>query len=1094
MSYNYENVVNSIREYRRRAYADMFVEASAATAPALAASAPDLNALQHSMDGFATLSAHCPMTPLLWMQYAHDTEVLMEGLMMVESAAEDGGEEYHQGESRLRQMDSKRNALESSTGILELALAEFPGCAVLWLYYLESVADYVYQSEELRLFNTLNGAIGMEVDDIQAKRNKLSTAFECALKSVGIGAHVNEGAFVSEIYRLNASFLLFLLSVDVEVMNLNQKGVGANDGDDIGIFLHLISTLFMEWSKTPMGEGSNDEMMQDMEHIWNEACLIVLSLYPGEEKQQKLKNDLGKKKATLWSKIDSERKKTSSLTNILSSYENEIDVAMSNEGIVFPRQSFFSQQHDLSNSNTNGDAVGNHLLSLKRTCSKWDQILLGDTNSFLLGLGGAETSRAFSKAVKFLQCIYQGIMKNGKSADSTERSSIDSHVAEYKEAIICSLYERAISECPTVESIWVSYMSFLRAEWSHLRNSGGQSHREQELLSALQSTSHRAIRNCPYSCDLFEMRMTTLGMMSASNLEPDDITAVVKECSELGFLNDNREALLHLRLVAILVVTRKLMSRISLGTTTSSNNGRGKDYDDSEEMNILPASNRRNSLNGTVCYDLLNHSTMEEVQDLIEDIRDMYDEADSYLHSSKTEDDQAATDARKVAFWKHRALTEAYTLCPISIALRKICDNDIDSDQDDDVFSDMEAIQSFEKLVKAQKPSHPDSWREYIRYTSASRIYLIGRGSHSTQSMPDSMGGVVCTIRRSRGLYNRAMSCVKKACHTTIAPVEMKQSMMERGIDGTMFQRDYGSALLDLCREYLAFERNWGSEESFSFAQTMVRSKLANWEPTEASITNTFSIREDSHGKRKLEDNGSASDYENVPSANTKNYDENENDKEAKRVKVKTDLKQPKITDGLHKVRIGKLDYPAHPYTIHVSKLSRSTTDMDLVDAFRHEFGAVVHAKILREKLTGKGGHHFHGESKCAGLIQFEERSSVEDALRRDGEFKVGEQPVKIQRSHLPAVGVVPPGLHRVNPKGEGKVSKRNKLKKSSVDGMEVEMEGRHDDGHNGDQHKEKHDVASTSSPSSLSFGVLSFKPRAMRQKPKISLDSSNKK
>jgi hypothetical protein len=170
---------------------------------------------------------------------------------------------------------------------------------------------------------------------------------------------------------------------------------------------------------------------------------------------------------------------------------------------------------------------------------------------------------------------------------------------------------------------------------------------------------------------------------------------------------------------------------------------------------------------------------------------------------------------------------------------------------------------------------------------------------------------------------------------------------------------------------------------------------------------------------------------------------------------------------------------------------------MDLVDAFLHEFGAVVHARILRDKLTGKGGHHFKGESKCAGLIQFEERSSVEDAVRRDGEFEVQGRQVKIQRSHMPAVGVVPPGMHRVNPKGEGKVSKKNMLKKSNVDGMDVEAEGKGDEGQTtegGDQRNEKNGAASASSPSSLSLGVLSLKPRSMRQKPKISLDSSTKK
>jgi RNA recognition motif-containing protein len=342
---------------------------------------------------------------------------------------------------------------------------------------------------------------------------------------------------------------------------------------------------------------------------------------------------------------------------------------------------------------------------------------------------------------------------------------------------------------------------------------------------------------------------------------------------------------------------------------------------------------------------------------------------------------------------------------------------------------------------------------------------------------------------------------VKKSDQTTAAPVENKQAWMGKGIDGTMFQRDYDAALLDLCREYLAFERGWGSEESFLHAQTLVRSKLANWDPAVDTIGPIPSIQEESHGKRKLEANDSASSHpENGSSTITENDDKNDDegyDKGSKRSKVKTNLKQPKKTDGVHRVHIGKLDYPAHPYTIHVSNLSKDTQDMDLVDAFLHDFGAVVHARILRDKLTGKGGHHFKGESKCVGLIQFEERSSVENALRRDGKFEVQGRPVKIQRSHMPAVGVVPAGMHRVNPKGEGKVSKQNTLKKSNVDGIEFVVEGKGDEGQttaDSDQRKEKHKVASASSPSSLSLGVLSLKPRGVRQKLKISFDSSNKK
>jgi hypothetical protein len=1090
MSYNYEHVVKSIRDHRRGAYANVSFEAAVATAPSLATSAPDLDALQMSMEGFATLSSHCPMTPLLWMQYAHDAEVLMEGLIMLELSAENGREQYQQGEWRLQQMQSKKSALESSTGILELALAEFSGCAVLQLYYLESLAEYINQIEGLRLFNALDDVVGMEVDDMQAIRNKLSTAFLCAWESVGRGSHVNEGAIVAEIYRLNGSFLLYSLSS--AVAELKRNGVGTSDASEKDTILHQIATLFLQWSKTPMGEGSNDEMMQDLEYIWDEARSLVLLLCVGDEELDKLTYDIEQQKAILWANIDSERKKTSSLTNIFSSYENEIDIAMSSEGIALPRQSFLDQSQDQLISTTGGSTPNKYLLSLRR--SKWNYILLGGTNSFLLGLGGVETSMAFLKAASFLQNIYQGTIGKGKTVDNTERSSIEDHIAKYKGLVISSLFERAISECPTVESVWVAYMNFLREEWTLLRNNAsGQRHQEQELASALQSTSHRAIRNCPYSCTLFELRMATLGLISSSDLEPDDITAVINEATELGFLNHNREALLHLRLVAILVVTRKLMSLVSSGTTATSS-GHGKDYDECEEMVMLPPANRKNSTNGAVHYLSLNTTVMEEVQDLIEDIRDMYDEADSYLFKS-----HATWSEGRSTFWKHRALTEAYTLCPISMAFEKAFD--YDNEEDDDMVADKEAIQCFEKLIKSQKPCHPDSWREYIKYASASQIYMLGRASNSTQSKPDRTATALRTLRRTRGLYNRAMSSVRKAGQATTAPVENKQLWLGKGIEGTMFQRDYDAALLDLCREYLAFERGGGSEESFSHAQTLVRSKLANWDPVAATVAPIPSIQEESHGKRKLKADGSASSHpEDASSTITGNRNENDNegcDEGLKRVKVKTNLKQPKKTDGVHRVRIGKVDYPAHPYTIHVSNLSKDTQDMDLVDAFLHEFGAVVHARILRDKLTGKGGHHFKGESKCAGLIQFEERSSVEDAVRRDGEFEVQGRQVKIQRSHMPAVGVVPPGMHRVNPKGEGKVSKKNMLKKSNVDGMDVEAEGKGDEGQTtegGDQRNEKNGAASASSPSSLSLGVLSLKPRSMRQKPKISLDSSTKK
>ena len=74
-----------------------------------------------------------------------------------------------------------------------------------------------------------------------------------------------------------------------------------------------------------------------------------------------------------------------------------------------------------------------------------------------------------------------------------------------------------------------------------------------------------------------------------------------------------------------------------------------------------------------------------------------------------------------------------------------------------------------------------------------------------------------------------------------------------------------------------------------------------------------------------------------------------------------------------HKVTVGTIQHRAHPFTIKVSFLSPQTQDMDLVDALRPKCGAIVHSKVMRDK-------HSH-KSKGWGLVQFEERESVETAL-----------------------------------------------------------------------------------------------------------------
>ncbi|KAL7482596.1 hypothetical protein ACHAW6_008271 [Cyclotella cf. meneghiniana] len=1106
MSYNYDQCVASIQEHRLKAYAN--TTASSNESSDAPPNLPDLDALQQSMDGFANLSKNCPMTPLLWMQYAKDTEVLMHGLYLLDSSSTGRGESKENDLHQLQQIQAKKEAIESSTGILELALAEFPGSSLLHLYYLESLAEYFYQTECEALHHLIRSeSEGGGVSDTHISRNKLSQAFEAAWENVGRGSHVNEGAVVSEIYRLHGSFLLACLSREVRELLAHKRSSMDVEVDDVSSIIQRLSSLFTKWSKTPMGGGSNDEIMEDFNWIWDEA-LIILNDVNGENRVRQI-DQFNRQKATLLETVDANRRNTSSLANVLSAYENEIDVAMSNEGIAFPYSSLRRRYEDLKTKTDVTDHVGKYLEMMKRIDSKWDEIIMGNKNRWLLGLGSTETFHAFSKYVSFLQRSYRGLSQKGSVQIS---NSLHLHMAEHKYEMINCVYERAVSECPTVESLWLTYIKFLRAEYIKIRGNLKQlgvvqtenmKYREELLSNALKSTSQRSIRNCPYSSNLFELRMTTLGLVSTSNLEPDDITAVIQEATQLGFLNANREAMLSMRLVAITVVKRKLLSLVSMGSFSPGANResigihvRVKDYDQDEEINI-PTSNRNNANSTQYCP--LTPAAMEEVQDLIEDVRDMYEEVDNYLFQS-----HATWAEGKVCFWKHRSLTEAYVLGPIGLGVR----NALGIDNMTNDLVDKETLKCFEKLVKTQKPCHPDSWREYLRYVSTSYLHFLG--DESLQSKPDEVGAVPVIIRQTRALYKRAMSSIRKAGKATRAAGNRG---FDTSIHNTLCQRDYDVALSDLCHEYLEFEHTFGSEESVTAALNLVRSKMANYDAT-TSLLNVAVPPTEESGKRKLETDELTFTMKEDQMYDDDNGEEDVGESRSKRTKVKTNLKEPRKTDSVHKVRIGKIDYPAHPFTIHVTNLDRDTQDMDLVDAFRPTCGAIVHAKIIREKLYGKGGHHSHGESKGAGLVQFEERLAVEKALEKNGEIEIGGKLVKIHRSHMPAVGIVPQGMHRVSPKGEGKVSKRNQLKKKSKgegDG-DVSMECDNTDngtamtvGAKGDKSllegesdggrtKINSTSGTSSSPGSLKLDALSFKPRVIKQKPKISLGNLSKK
>ena len=244
---------------------------------------------------------------------------------------------------------------------------------------------------------------------------------------------------------------------------------------------------------------------------------------------------------------------------------------------------------------------------------------------------------------------------------------------------------------------------------------------------------------------------------------------------------------------------------------------------------------------------------------------------------------------------------------------------------------------------------------------------------------------------------------------------------------------------------FLDFERAFGSDESFRQATKIVTGKLRSLDINQSEATSSaqkggatneasaMEIDTAQSGKRKVEELDEANQTGPVEPSSKKVRSEepfpaladaDESNDADKKTNLKIEKKLPE-----HTVVVGKLEYPAHPFTVNVSNLSTETEDMDLVDAFA-KCGAIVHARILREKHHGP--RHIKAKSKGVGLIQFEERESVEKALELDDEIGLHEKLIKVRRSHMPAVSKVPPGMHRTNPKGEGRSSKRNQKRREA--------------------------------------------------------------
>lgn len=903
MSYDYNDLVSKIAASRRLA--------------AESEGAEKTLHLQEAVDHFSELSTRCPMTPLLWMQYSSDTAELLRTLT-----------------------SDSVSAQETQQQLLELAIAEFPGSAILHLRYLHVL------------------------DQSNSDKDKAKRAIQSAVENVGQGSHRNEGELVAAIYRLDAQQQVDDNFEGATASYCQRACVPMRDVND------CLSSEFREFC-TRHGREAKPEELQLLEYGRRYEAKIFRSLV---------------------------------------TFEDEVDMTMHTGGIL-PR----------------------HQIDLEEIV--WDSALKSDEKTFWMGLGGIDVANAFAQYAR-------ACWSYRKPLDYDDQ---DNNVETTVRRLALCVYERGIAECPTAESLWVSYIHHLK----HLVEQG------DDMIPRLKNVVDRAVRNCPYSLLLFQHKLKLLLLMvsrSKSVMDPDDVVNIVKEALGAKFIVA-KEALLELHMTAIQVLRQHILSL--LASSLKSSNGKCLPFDAAE-----PA-------NATLTFAEIEKEAEQDLEDLLDDIREMYDAADHYIRKEFPSWSEGRSHV-----WLDRAFAESYLIGPLIESFQKERTNGA-------ITKLSELVRCYDKATNLHKPAKPDALLSYINSFLA--------------SFPTSSpSGVLSKIRQVRWLYQKAMRSAGQPRHSSL-------------LQDPLTDLPYETTLRHLCRDYLVFERCFGSDKSLADASKVVQKKMAKVQtsqqeheykatvsPTESKLEKTLAegstqqetLNETGNRKRSREEDDGGQPTKILKAESSPNGGDVSHDGEPTK---KTDLRVPKREED--KVKIGDLEYAAHPFTVRVSNLAVNTEDMDLVDVFRPCCGDIVHCRIMREKeARGKG------KSKGWGLIQFEEKASVETALELSEVFGINEKLVKIERSHLPAAGLVPSGMHRVNSKGKGKRSKQNKKRSESCKSGQGDESNR----------KSPTTIAPsindakrpiTTRETGAEMGLLSFRPRGVRtgRKPKVAFQAAKK-
>lgn len=1066
----------------------------------------------HAVDVLQTLSSpprnHCPLTPLLWMQYAR-------------TVADCCGS----GDAP----PSSSSALQMEWQTLQLGLTEFPGSALLQL------RSVVVQVQQLLLLLSMGertrrgtkeeedaAAAAAEKEPIEVEEHEMTlsaaavAAVQAAIQAVGQGSHRNEDDIVVVLYRIGAT-LTAIASAQPPASNNN------NNRNDEQQQQQTMADIFIQRSRVPIKDANHQlvaelqQLVQTYQHYHHHVSPSALLC-----------------SAEFLDRLEEGRRFEARVYRQFATYEDAIEMALHRDGALTRLQPEFHRAmavDSIDNDNDNHDNINNINSKMLVSCWEhidWDVILRSGDQTYGMGLGSAETATAFVQYARALKQFQ--LNDNDDNYDLEERHRIETNV----QGLTLAVYERGVAECPCIEYLWLSYIRDLQ-QWIQQQAATAASAGENRRISGgtlgipaaarLQTVTARAVRNCPYSAPLLQQKLLSIFQLSSSTtsaitwnyktvVDPDQLLDIVQEGLDMRFLPDSPAVAFDLYLLAIRIVKRRILSVLAERTPANKlhvKKARNKPvyYDDGDPRPSF-SSTKNGKASSQKQTENDDAEAMQEVGDLLEDIGDMYDEVESRLRK-----DASSWSEGRALLWKDRAQTEALLLNP----LREVLGSRDKPVLPESSKVDQYYLQSFEKCLRAHSPPHPDSYIMYIRQ------YITAITTVPAECADE----VLFRIRRLRCLFEKGVGAVGKS-------KTVESAGTAAAVQSSSFPlRDYETALVSFCNEWLEFERVFGSERSLGKASKAVEKKLQkltrdshvpcdNTRRPQTALqqsrgemeTNTTELSTKRKHERK-DDVVAVEGTKNSPTQLKKKARTDdplvESDSpeqmptetkptEAEEIIITGASKSPHSSKSAPKVRVGGMEYPAHPLTVRVSNLSLDTDDMDLVDTFRPKCGAIVHAKIIREKQQ-----HGKGTSKGWGLIQFELCESAEKALALDDTLGIHEKLVKVDRSHMPAVSVVPPGMHRVRAQGEGKVSKRNQKRRE----RKMSEDGGHS--HSEPSRNEKAEVtlkaegnnetskqAPTDKPTKAGnfVSALAFLPRGIgrgsHQKPRIKLDGGSRK